>query len=143
MTIPSTRHAFILILATLALAGCAPHRSYRGDPYESPDLKAFLAFLREPGTSRDTVESRLGSPRTTFEGGRIAAYQLWEEHQETTGNWWDPRTKEYKLTYSTSCDFRPGGGCDRWMIQLLVEYGADQKVLRHNAIMPYRQYLPH
>lgn len=126
--------ATVVLLAIMAMAGCAGQRPYRGDPYANRDLDAFLAFLQEPVVSRSTVEARLGPPQATFEGGHVAAYRLWEGYQETPGGGWDPMRKERKLVFETECRQPWGIGCERSMIQLMIEYDAGSRVRRHNVI---------
>ena len=133
MTASLAKRVLVVLLATMAVAGCAAHRPYRGDPVESKGLENFLSFLRESGVSRATVESRLGQPRSTFEGGKVVAYRLWEDSVQTAKGW-DPRTADYTITYVTSCSFRPMGGCEKWMIQLMIEYSDDAKVVRYSTL---------
>lgn len=134
---PALRRISILLVAAL-VAGCASHRPYRDAPVDNEDLEAYLSFLRDPGASRATVEARLGPPRSVFEGGRVTAYRLWEiwETVQVPGQYfWVPVT-ERRVRYSTACEFG-SGPCETGMIQVMIEFGADGRVLRSATIKPY------
>ncbi len=128
----------LALLAVTAVAACGVHRVARDDPYHSPELDAFLAFLREPDATRAKAEARLGPPQATFEGGRIAAYRPWSTKERRPGvasYSWVPST-DYVITYKTTCRPAMAGGCDQWMIQLMIEYDEDARVLRHTTTTP-------
>lgn len=129
----------LALVAAVAIAGCAGHRPVRDDPYGNKDLDAFLAFLREPGVTRTKVEARLGPPQAAFEGGRISAYRLWEKREPrnpATAYFW-VTTTEYVTTYTTKCDLFTSKLCNRWMIQLMVEYDDEGAVRRHTTTAPH------
>lgn len=54
-------------LASLALQACATHPA---------GSKSLLAFLDQPGVSREEVYRRLGTPHGTYERNSVAAFRL-------------------------------------------------------------------
>lgn len=74
------------------------------------ELGVQLGFIRDPGCRRGLVEARLGDPASTFEGGRIVAYAVYD-----TGG---------RLSLS--------GGRDCY--GLMIEYGDDGRVARFALI---------
>lgn len=140
MSVHPSRHRWLpAVVAALAVAGCAGHRPVRDDPYRNSDLDAFLSFLREPGVTRTKVEARLGPPHAAFEGERISAYRLWETkvpRSPATAYFW-VTTTEYVTTYTTKCDLLTSKLCDRWMIQLMIEYDDEGGIRRHTTTAPH------
>ena len=114
MVRPIASRIALLVITSCVAASCAgPHRD---EVIEDPALNQGLEFLREQGVARGAVETRLGSPRTTFEDGRVVVYRV---HMEDG--------VELKSVVSEAW-WRPRG------LQLIIEYDKDGKVLRHNVL---------
>ena len=128
-------HRFIgpvlVVALVLALGGCgSPPR--RGDAIDEPALRALVAFVGVPGASRQSVETRLGPPRSTYEGGRIVGYRFEYVAKEVKGASFLSSRPYDNLEYvwqavppSTKLQAGP---------QLMIEYDTTGKVVRHGLI---------
>jgi hypothetical protein len=119
------------MVAALTLAGCGtPPR--RGDAIDEPALRALVAFVGEPGTSRETVEARLGPPRSSFDGGRIVGYRFEFVAKEAKGASFLSSRPYDNLEYvwqAVPPSSKPHAGP-----QLMIEYDSSGKVVRHGLI---------
>lgn len=127
------RRIGLAIVVLLVLAGCGtPPR--RGDAIDEPALHALVAFVGQPGTSRETVEARLGPPRSTYEGGRIVGYRFEFVAKEVKGASFLSSRPYDNLEYvwqSVPPSAKPRDGP---LPQLMIEYDATGKVIRHGLI---------
>lgn len=135
------RRRLPILLATALVAGCASHIPYHDTSLDHRSLESYLSFLR-PGASRATVEARLGPPPSVFEDGRVVAYRLWEIRDTVRifGEHFLVPATEQKVTYRTACE-ASFGRCESELIQVMIEFGADGRVLRSSTIAP-RQFSP-
>lgn len=121
----------VVMVAVLALAGCGtPPR--RGDAIDVPELGALVAFVGEPGMSRDTIEARLGPPRSTFEGGLIVGYRFEYVARPAKGASFLSSRPYDNVEYAWQAvppSNKPHAGP-----QLMIEYDAAGKVIRHGLI---------
>lgn len=101
------RRALAVIAMLTALTGCAAPRG----PIDDPAMTAKLGFIQAGASTRAEVEARLGPPKQTYEGGRVATYVVAE--------------RDGRLTTGPS----PGQ-----VYTLVIEYAADGIIARRSLV---------
>jgi hypothetical protein len=117
--------------AAWLLAGCAVPVAFTavpGDPAQL-DCAPGLAFLAEPGTTRDEVTLRLGPPSSSYEGERIAIYPL---VRDARGRF-HVTTRDVALALSSQA-----AGVSPHRTDLVLVFGADG-VLARRALVEREQ----
>ena len=103
-------------IALAMLASCAPLGETGRTAASAADIeRAGVAFLGEPGITREAVTERLGPPHATFEGGRVASYLVLDERERGPMN-------VLSGTRRFAC------------FAVVVQYAADGTVARHAVV---------
>jgi len=76
-------------------------------------MMAKLGFLEGGNATRAEIESRLGSPNTIYERGRLVTYSIWEYEGRLTTDYSRLATRSYTL---------------------VIEYGPDGSVARRSLV---------